>query len=156
MPRGTGIVTRRPLVLQLINRPASAKANGNKDEKPGEFFTDCVLGLEFSLGYNADNTLEDAMANAKIEENNADEWGEFLHLPGQKFHDFGKIRDEIVRDTEKMTGKNAGMFGLFVPHETALTWLRYLTEPNQPQDLFAKRSHAHVGRFARSDQSPRR
>ena len=48
------------------------------------------------------------MAKAKIEENNADEWGEFLHLPGQKFHDFGKIRDEIVRDTEKMTGKNAG------------------------------------------------
>jgi len=43
-----------------------------------------------------------------LNENNPDEWGEFLHLPGQKFHDFGKIREEIVRDTEKMTGKNAG------------------------------------------------
>ncbi|KAJ3851056.1 P-loop containing nucleoside triphosphate hydrolase protein [Lentinula lateritia] len=31
---------------------------------------------------------------------NADEWGEFLHLPVQKFYDFHKIRDEIVRDTE--------------------------------------------------------
>lgn len=39
---------------------------------------------------------------------NPDEWGEFLHLPGQKFHDFSKIREEIVRDTEKHTGKNAG------------------------------------------------
>jgi hypothetical protein len=39
---------------------------------------------------------------------NPDEWGEFLHLPGQKFHDFHKIRDEIVRDTELKTGKNAG------------------------------------------------
>lgn len=48
------------------------------------------------------------MAKAKVSEENPDEWGEFLHLPGQKFHDFSKIRDEIVRDTEKMTGKNAG------------------------------------------------
>ena len=39
LPRGTGIVTRRPLVLQLINRPATPKAaNGNKDEKPGKSF----------------------------------------------------------------------------------------------------------------------
>lgn len=46
--------------------------------------------------------------------NNADEWGEFLHLPGQKFFDFGKIREEIVRDTEKMTGKNAGELALLL------------------------------------------
>lgn len=37
------------------------------------------------------------------------EWGEFLHLPGQKFHDFDAIRKEIVRDTEAKTGKNAGI-----------------------------------------------
>ena len=54
----------------------------------------------------ADIRLGDA--KAKLNENNQDEWGEFLHLPGQKFHDFAKIRDEIVKDTEKMTGKNAG------------------------------------------------
>ncbi len=50
------------------------------------------------------------MSNVQLNENNPDEWGEFLHLPGQKFHDFHKIREEIVRDTEKMTGKNAGMW----------------------------------------------
>ncbi|SPO25863.1 probable VPS1 - member of the dynamin family of GTPases [Ustilago trichophora] len=77
LPRGTGIVTRRPLVLQLINRPATSKpaAEGATD-KSG---------------------------------NNQDEWGEFLHLPGEKFFDFDKIRDEIVRDTELKTGKNAGI-----------------------------------------------
>ncbi|EPQ30345.1 uncharacterized protein PFL1_01871 [Pseudozyma flocculosa PF-1] len=78
LPRGTGIVTRRPLVLQLINRPAAPKANG------------------------------EAAAPAEGT-NNTDEWGEFLHLPGEKFHDFNKIREEIVRDTELKTGKNAGI-----------------------------------------------
>jgi dynamin 1-like protein len=48
----------------------------------------------------------------QLNQNNPDEWGEFLHLPGQKFHDFHKIREEIVRDTEKMTGKNAGELDL--------------------------------------------
>lgn len=75
LPRGSGIVTRRPLILQLINRPST---------KPG--------GADAKVG------------NA----NNEDEWGEFLHLPGQKFFDFNKMRDEIVRDTELKTGKNAG------------------------------------------------
>lgn len=45
--------------------------------------------------------------NGKQEES-SDEWGEFLHLPGQKFYDFNKIREEIVRDTELKTGKNLG------------------------------------------------
>ena len=39
---------------------------------------------------------------------NKDEWGEFLHLPGEKFY-FNKIRAGIVRDTEAKTGKNAGI-----------------------------------------------
>jgi len=37
LPRGTGIVTRRPLVLQLIHRNATPKANGaGKEEKLGK------------------------------------------------------------------------------------------------------------------------
>ncbi|PWN41538.1 putative VPS1-member of the dynamin family of GTPase [Ceraceosorus guamensis] len=76
LPRGTGIVTRRPLVLQLINRPAAGGAQGGV---------------------------------AAASEKGADEWGEFLHLPGEKFYDFNKIREEIVRDTELKTGKNAGI-----------------------------------------------
>jgi replication fork clamp-binding protein CrfC len=84
LPRGTGIVTRRPLVLQLINRAATS--TGEKDGSPQ------VNG----------KTGGDKAANP-------DEWGEFLHLPGEKFYDFHKIRDEIVRDTEAKTGRNAGI-----------------------------------------------
>ena len=82
LPRGTGIVTRRPLILQLINRSASGQPQTN--------------------GVNGDMKTSDREANA-------DEWGEFLHIPGQKFHDFNKIRDEIVKETESKTGRNAGI-----------------------------------------------
>lgn len=58
---------------------------------------------------------------------NADEWGEFLHLPGEKFYDFNKIREEIVKDTELKTGKNAGIspqpinLRIFSPNVLTLT-----------------------------------
>ncbi|KAI5461212.1 Dynamin central region-domain-containing protein [Mariannaea sp. PMI_226] len=80
LPRGAGIVTRRPLVLQLINRPA--QSNG-------------VKKAEIDAG--ADKAA------------NPDEWGEFLHLPGQKIYDFSKIRDEISRETEAKVGRNGGI-----------------------------------------------
>ncbi|OIW29524.1 hypothetical protein CONLIGDRAFT_331854 [Coniochaeta ligniaria NRRL 30616] len=83
LPRGSGIVTRRPLVLQLINRPASEKVNG--------------ADKDFVNGSGTDKQA------------NADEWGEFLHIPGQKFFDFNKIRDEISRETEAKVGRNAGI-----------------------------------------------
>ncbi|KAJ9207065.1 hypothetical protein DTO164E3_339 [Paecilomyces variotii] len=82
LPRGSGIVTRRPLILQLINKPAGKQLNGVKDD-----------------------TLKDSTDA----EANLDEYGEFLHLPGQKFYDFNKIRDEIVRETEAKVGRNAGI-----------------------------------------------
>ncbi|CAK7263091.1 vacuolar protein sorting-associated protein 1 [Sporothrix epigloea] len=81
LPRGSGIVTRRPLVLQLINRPAGTNANGVKEE----------------------------VTNGSDKAANADEWGEFLHIPGQKFFDFNKIREEINRETEAKVGRNAGI-----------------------------------------------
>ncbi|RPB03603.1 hypothetical protein L873DRAFT_1800710 [Choiromyces venosus 120613-1] len=102
LPRGTGIVTRRPLVLQLVNRPALARANGapNKEE------------AEMKSGDSAANL---------------DEWGEFLHIPGQKFYDFNKIRDEIVKETDAKTGRNQGISPLpiglriFSPNVLTLT-----------------------------------
>eukprot|EP01031_Cornospumella_fuschlensis_P029967 gene29967-36193_t len=71
LPRGIGIVTRRPLVLQLYCI--------NPDEIPKE---DLAKG---------------------------DEWGEFLHLPKQKFFNFDEIRDEIIRETDRVTGRNKGL-----------------------------------------------
>ncbi|KAJ5649271.1 Vacuolar protein sorting-associated protein 1 [Penicillium longicatenatum] len=79
LPRGSGIVTRRPLILQLINKAATTQSNG-------------------------DGKLETTDS-----ESNVDEYGEFLHLPGEKFFDFNKIREEIVRETETKVGKNAGI-----------------------------------------------
>ncbi|KAH0606337.1 uncharacterized protein H6S33_003998 [Morchella sextelata] len=84
LPRGTGIVTRRPLVLQLINRPGTTNRT------------------------NGTNKEEDEMKQSDVGAN-LDEWGEFLHIPGQKFYDFNKIRDEIVRETDAKTGKNQGI-----------------------------------------------
>ena len=77
-------MTRRPLVLQLINRPAPAKLQTN--------------GVD-----------EKELANNNDAQANVDEWGEFLHIPGQKFFDFGKIRDEIVKETEAKAGRNVGI-----------------------------------------------
>ncbi|KAK5018455.1 vacuolar protein sorting-associated protein 1 [Cryomyces antarcticus] len=82
LPRGTGIVTRRPLILQLINRAPLPKAQVNGVAEPVET-TD--------------------------RESNVEEWGEFLHIPGQKFYDFNKIREEIVKETDAKTGRNAGI-----------------------------------------------
>ncbi|RPD59190.1 hypothetical protein L226DRAFT_510350 [Lentinus tigrinus ALCF2SS1-7] len=123
LPRGTGIVTRRPLVLQLINRkPTHTQQNGNAK----------VDGEDLTSG-------GDAKANP-------DEWGEFLHLPGQKFYDFNKIREEIVRDTEAKTGKNAGISPLpinlriFSPNVLTLTLvdlpgLTKVPVGDQPRDI---------------------
>ncbi|KAG0133727.1 Dynamin central region-domain-containing protein [Tuber indicum] len=83
LPRGTGIVTRRPLVLQLVNRPALAKANGA--------------------------SKEEAVMKSSDSAANLDEWGEFLHIPGQKFYDFNRIREEIVKETDAKTGRNQGI-----------------------------------------------
>lgn len=93
LPRGTGIVTRRPLVLQLYSITSEVSENSNGNTPPS----------------------------------NGDEWGEFLHLPGQRFYDFAEIRAEIQRETERVTGRNKGISNksinlkIFSPHVLNLT-----------------------------------
>ncbi|KAH7927062.1 VpsA protein [Leucogyrophana mollusca] len=118
LPRGTGIVTRRPLVLQLIHRPATpAQPNGTSSQ-----------------------------INGTDKQANESEWGEFLHLPGEKFYDFNKIRAEIVRDTEAKTGRNAGIspqpinLRIFSPNVLTLTLvdlpgLTKVPVGDQPKDI---------------------
>ena len=88
LPRGTGIVTRRPLILQLINRTPFKPSD--KPQENGATNGEAVEGTD-------------------DKEANTSEWGEFLHIPGQKFYDFNKIRDEIVKETESKTGRNGGI-----------------------------------------------
>jgi hypothetical protein len=99
LPRGTGIVTRRPLVLQLYHT-----------------------------------------------QQNGEEWGEFLHLPGQRFLDFAEIRREIERETDRVVGRNKGVSNasinlkIFSPHVLNLTLvdlpgITKVPTGDQPEDV---------------------
>ena len=89
LPRGSGIVTRRPLVLQLINVPPGT---GQKD---------------------GDKAYE--------------EWAEFLHKPNQLFYDFDKVREEIEKETARVTGSGKSIsripinLKIYSPHVLNLT-----------------------------------
>jgi hypothetical protein len=122
LPRGTGIVTRRPLILQLYNTqnegPASEEANKAYSRKEA---SNAALG-----------TL--------------DEWGEFLHKPGQKYYDFSAIRTEIIAETDRLTGNNKGIHAtpihlkVFSPRVLALTLvdlpgIAKIPVGDQPQDI---------------------
>lgn len=67
-------------------------------------------------------------------------------MPGQKFYDFNKIRDEIVKDTELKTGKNLGIspqpinLRIFSPNVLTLTLvdlpgLTKVPVGDQPKDI---------------------
>jgi replication fork clamp-binding protein CrfC len=125
LPRGTGIVTRRPLVLQLINK---------RHHKPPAANNDDLLNL---------STTND---RGEKSENNAEEWGEFLHLPNKKFYNFEDIRTEIVRETDAKTGKNLGIspipinLRIYSPHVLTLTLvdlpgLTKVPVGDQPKDI---------------------
>ena len=101
LPRGSGIVTRRPLILQLINVPSE------RDDKPE---TDEVHVPHTS-----------ASVAGQIE------WAEFHHLPGQKFRDFGEVKREIENETARIAGSNKGInrqpinLKIYSPHVLSLT-----------------------------------
>ena len=77
---------------------------------------------------------------------NGEEWGEFLHLPGQKFYDFGEIRSEIERETDRLSGKNKGISNksinlkIFSPYVLNLTLvdlpgITKVPTGDQPEDV---------------------
>uniref|UniRef100_A0A8D0AAZ8 Dynamin-1-like protein n=1 Tax=Sander lucioperca TaxID=283035 RepID=A0A8D0AAZ8_SANLU len=97
LPRGTGIVTRRPLILQLVNvDPGDARKNDDS-------------GKHQNLS------------------NLSDEWGKFLHTKNQIFTDFEEIRQEIENETARISGNNKGIsddpihLKIFSPHVVNLT-----------------------------------
>ncbi len=100
LPRGSGIVTRRPLILQLINVPLDNE-DGNSEEA------------------HVPHTP------ASVAEHG--EWAEFHHIPGRKFKDFGQVRQEIENETARIAGNNKGInrqpinLKIFSPHVLNLT-----------------------------------
>lgn len=124
LPRGTGIVTRRPLVLQLFNTSGGGGIDG---ADVGEEDED--RNIEIGNTYENDNEEEAARVDhrrggassrhrrrGKKESETrtpplsssspaeGQEWGEFLHQPGKRYSDFSQIRDEISRDTDRLAG----------------------------------------------------
>lgn len=104
LPRGTGIVTRRPLILQLINisedsplihnySPPESNSGSTEQEPVTEEFT-LENHLRQQQGYKPSIP---------------DEWGEFLHVPNRRFYGFGDIRKEIENETSRIAGKNKGI-----------------------------------------------
>jgi len=91
LPRGTGIVTRRPLVLQLFN---TAPQDDNDDVNNNE-----------DSDTKADHSERRSQRSKEQQSDTTkDEWGEFLHQPGKRYYDFTQIRDEISRDTNRLAG----------------------------------------------------
>ena len=80
----SGIVTRRPLILQLIN---------SNQGRPMQYFVfqDIVLAINMHSFYFIP------------------EYGEFLHCKGEIFDNFDEIRKEIEADTDRISGASKGI-----------------------------------------------
>ncbi|KAH7372325.1 Dynamin central region-domain-containing protein [Pyrenochaeta sp. MPI-SDFR-AT-0127] len=101
LPRGSGIVTRRPLILQLINLPSDREDADDDDEVHVPHTPASVAGQA--------------------------EWGEFLHIPGRRFYDFTEVKREIENETSRIAGNNKGInrqpiqLKIYSPHVLSLT-----------------------------------
>lgn len=115
LPRGTGIVTRRPLVLQLFNTAGpDGKKLGEDDGVDEDGYDDDEYGDERkddhrqqprrSKNSKHPHGLDSERAGKEVREATVHEWGEFLHHPGKRYYDFAQIRDEISRDTNRLAG----------------------------------------------------
>ncbi|KAI1104143.1 Dynamin central region-domain-containing protein [Jackrogersella minutella] len=97
LPRGSGIVTRRPLILQLIN----------VEEDTSE--------PDVHAAYRNPTQARRS------------EWAEFHHIPGRRFTDFGDVKREIENETSRVAGSNKGInrqainLKIYSPHVLNLT-----------------------------------
>ncbi|KAI9790191.1 MAG: Dynamin- GTPase protein [Peltula sp. TS41687] len=101
LPRGSGIVTRRPLILQLINVPSERDDRSEGDEVHVPHTVASVAGQG--------------------------EWAEFHHIPGRRIYDFSEVKREIESETARIAGNNKGInrqpinLKIYSPHVLNLT-----------------------------------
>ena len=94
-------MTRRPLILQLINLPSEREDRPSDDKVHEPHTAESVAGQG--------------------------EWGEFHHLPNQRFYDFGEVKREIENETARIAGNNKGInrqpinLKIYSPHVLSLT-----------------------------------
>ncbi|KAM4572712.1 dynamin-1-like protein isoform 3-T3 [Odontesthes bonariensis] len=102
LPRGTGVVTRRPLILQLVHIDPEDRRKTNEENESKRNGRLC-RGIE------------------------GEEWGKFLHTKNKIYGDFEEIRQEIEAETERISGNNKGIsdepihLKIFSPHVVNLT-----------------------------------
>jgi dynamin 1-like protein len=118
LPRGTDIVTRRPLILQLLHQNASNE-----------------------------NIIHPTNGIAKLSTVSSSlEWGEFLHVKGTSFRDFDMIKKEIETETIRVAGSNKNISSkpiylkIYSPHVINLTLvdlpgLTKIPMGDQPTDI---------------------
>ncbi|XP_072519007.1 dynamin-1-like protein isoform X3 [Salminus brasiliensis] len=104
LPRGTGIVTRRPLILQLVHVDPEDRRKTSDENDPN------------------------AWKNGRLYKGvDGEEWGKFLHTKNKVYTDFDEIRQEIEAETERISGNNKGIsdepihLKIFSPHVVNLT-----------------------------------
>ncbi|XP_071582974.1 dynamin-1-like protein isoform X7 [Heliangelus exortis] len=104
LPRGTGVVTRRPLILQLVHvSPEDGRKTAGDENELGK---DEVMGRKKSS--NGSKSCE-GKEKARKTEIDAEEWGKFLHTKNKIYTDFDEIRQEIENETERISGNNKGI-----------------------------------------------
>lgn len=100
LPRGSGVVTRRPLILQLVHTATKTKAGNSKKANK-----EIPVEHEDVEAYFSDDEGD----GSEKEKEEPNEWGKFLHLKERKMTDFDEICEEIERETERVTGTNKGI-----------------------------------------------
>ncbi|XP_070645911.1 dynamin-1-like protein isoform X6 [Bos indicus] len=101
LPRGTGIVTRRPLILQLVHvSPEDKRKTTGEENDPATWKNSRHLSKASARG--TDLLLETTGVEAE-------EWGKFLHTKNKLYTDFDEIRQEIENETERISGNNKGV-----------------------------------------------
>ncbi|RWS20930.1 hypothetical protein B4U80_01188, partial [Leptotrombidium deliense] len=94
LPRGSGIVTRCPIILQLIHTPNE----GDVFTKPKiQLFIPFIKTVLPFFKYMFIKTSEFI---------SSPEYGVFLHKRKKKYYDFNQIREEIKKETERKIGNN--------------------------------------------------
>ncbi|MCO5584740.1 hypothetical protein L7F22_038672 [Adiantum nelumboides] len=141
LPRGNGIVTRRPLVLQLVHVPAPASNAGPASASSSSASSSSSSPSPadpFGSSINSGGGRGEATPAYT-------EYGEFLHLD-KRFTDFGEIRREIENETFRVAGQNKGVSKLpihlkiYSPHVLNLTLvdlpgLTKIPVGDQPSDI---------------------
>ena len=106
LPRGVGIVTRCPLILQLVN---IGKTSTPKKERSSTNTPVWKPNLIDRITESFNTTITTSIASSisstidRFGETPLQEWAEFLHLENKRFYDLNAVRKEIEDETNHRT-----------------------------------------------------